>query len=184
MIGRNRRQYLLYLMQRLIDASPLEISEEDRQDIEKIIFRLRVGSFNKPADLTEARLELIDIVYDKLDDNIPKSTRDITLELMEDGIFSPSDTFHSICQSVGAALKSLDTLYQVITGIQVPRTYDIKHKERMFIKRPEPGTVMDLDFWNERLKLAGRRPVRYILPAYESLEESGKNVAKDASQRS
>lgn len=177
MTERDREQYLLYLMQRLIDASPLEISEKDRQDIEKIIFKMRAHFFHKPIDETEAQLELIDIVYDKLDDNIPKSTRDITLELIKDGIFSPSDTFSSVCYSVGAALKRLDTLYQVITGIQVPRTYDARHKERMFIKRPEPGTVMDLDFWNERLKLAGRRPVRYVLPAYPPLEERGKRAS-------
>lgn len=170
-------------MQKLIDASPLEISEEDRQDIEKIIFQLRINTFHKSVNETEARLELVDLVYDKIDDNIPKSTREITLELIEDGIFSPTDVFPSICNSVGIALKRLDTLYQVITGIQVPRTYDTRHKERMFIRRPEPGTVMDLDFWNERLKLAGRRPVRYVLPAYEPLEERGKSVAKDASWR-
>lgn len=181
MTERDREQYLLYLMQRLIDTSPLEISKKDRQDIKKIIFKMRAHFFHKPIDETEAQLELVDIVYSKLDDNIPKATREITLELIEDGVFSPSDTFSSLCNAVGAALKRLDTIYQVVTGIQVPRTYDTRHKERMFIKRPEPGTIMDLDFWNERLRLAGRRPVRYVLPAYPPLEESGKSVAKDAS---
>ena len=158
-------------MQRIIDTTTLDVSEEDIQDIQKIIFQLRKDTFHKSQALTEARLELLDIVYDKLDDNILKSANTITQELIKDGIFSLADSFSNSCHKVGTALKRLDTLYQVATGIHVRRVNDKKHTERMFIKRPEPGTVMDLDFWNEKLKLIRRPSIRVIKPAYPPLEE-------------
>ena len=171
LIERHRQQYLLYLMQRIVDDTELDISKEDIQDIQKILFQLRKETFHKPRALTEARLELLDIVYDKLDDNIPKTSRTITQELIADGIFSPSDSFYGNHQRVAAALKRLDTLYQVAIGIQIRKINDMKHMERVFIKRPEPGTVIDLDFWNERLKLIKRPSIQVIKPAYPPLEQ-------------
>ena len=171
MIARHRQQYLLYLIQRIVDTTTLDIPEEDIQDIQKILFQLRKATFHKSHALTEARLELLDLVYDKLDDDILKSANVITQELIKDGIFSPADSFSNSCHKVGTALKRLDTLYQVATGIRVKRINDTSHTERMFIRRPEPGTVMDLDFWNEKLKLIGRPSIRVIRPAYPPLEE-------------
>ena len=172
MIERHRHQYLLYLMQRIVDDTELDIPKEDIQDIQKILFQLRRETFHKPKAATESRLELLDLVYDKLDDNILKTSRTITQELTIEGIFSPAESFYANHQKVAASLKRLDILYQVAIGIQIRRVNDKKHMERVFIRRPEPGTVMDLDFWNEKLKLIGRPSIRVIKPAYPPLEES------------
>ena len=184
------------------------------QDIQKLLYQLRVGSFNDNPEDAEARVELLNLVYDKLDDNMPKTPHMITQELIEEGFFSLEESFSNNCHKVALALKRLDTLYQVATGIQIKRIHDARHSERAFIKRPEPGTVMDLDFWNKRLKQMGRSSIRVIKPAYPPLEEQypyvkkrnineieptppptstpktkrykkrGQGIAKDASQRS
>ena len=117
MIERHRHQYLLYLMQRIVDDTELDIPEEDIQDIQKILFQLRRETFHKPKAATESRLELLDLVYDKLDDNILKTSRTITQELTIEGIFSPAESFYANHQKVAASLKRLDTLYQVAIGI-------------------------------------------------------------------
>ena len=214
MLDIHRKRYLLYLITKIVEKTPLNLSKEDMQDIQKLLYQLRVGSFNDNPEDAEARVELLNLVYDKLDDNIPKTPNMITRELVEEGFFSLEESFANNCHKVALALKRLDTLYQVATGIQIKRIHDARHSERAFIKRPEPGTVMDLDFWNKRLKQMGRSSIRVIKPAYPPLEEQypyvkkrnrneieptppptstpktkrykrrGQGIAKDASQRS
>ena len=178
MLDIHRKRYLLYLITRIVEKTPLNLSKEDMQDIQKLLYQLRVGSFNDNPEDAEARVELLNLVYDKLDDNMPKTPNVITRELVEEGFFSLEESFANNCHKVALALKRLDTLYQVATGIQIKRIHDARHSERAFIKRPEPGTVMDLDFWNKRLKQMGRSSIRVIKPAYPPLEEQYPYVKK------
>ena len=178
MLDIHRKRYLLYLITKIVEKTPLNLSKEDMQDIQKLLYQLRVGSFHDNPEDAEARVELLNLVYDKLDDNIPKTPNMITQELIEEGFFSLEESFPNSCHKVALALKRLDTLYQVAVGIQIKRIHDARHSERAFIKRPEPGTVMDLDFWNKRLKQMGRSSIRVIKPAYPPLEEQYPYVKK------
>lgn len=174
----HRTRYLLYLITKIVENTTLNLSKEDMQDIQKLLYQIRVSTFHDNAEDAEARLELLNLVYDKLDDNMPKTPNMITKELIEEGFFSLEESFANSCHKVALALKRLDTLYQVATGIQIKRLHDLRHSERAFIKRPEPGTVMDLDFWNKKLKLMGRSSIRVLKPAYPPLEEQFPYVKK------
>lgn len=117
MLEMHRKRYLFYLITKIVENTTLNLSKEDMQDIQKLLYQLRVNTFHYSTEDAEARLELLNLVYDKLDDNMPKTPNMITKELVEEGFFSLEEPFPNNCHKVALALKRLDTLYQVAIGI-------------------------------------------------------------------
>lgn len=117
MLEMHRKRYLFYLITKIVENTTLNLSKEDMQDIQKLLYQLRVNTFHYSTEDAEARIELLNLVYDKLDDNIPKTPNMITKELVEEGFFSLEEPFPNSCHKVALALKRLDTLYQVAIGI-------------------------------------------------------------------
>ena len=160
--GKYRR--LLYLMSQAIDKSTFPLSETDKQDIKNLIFTFRKYLYHRSRAEQESKILTQDLILSYIDEDIPQSCRTIARQMI-DNEENEGLTGHPLHTKIAQYLKGLDLQYQIITGIEIVKE-DKKHYERFYIMRPPPGTIMDLAFWNERLRRIGKktrvlRPIKY-----------------------